>query len=195
MTNRILLMCKNNIPITYPKINEIHRPLVQGELILVPCFVKEDGIVHYITPVYDCPHSDKDSGQDYVHYHADYRFIPHDTHPIGNRIVAIPINDERRRDFDTIVYLGHSVNRFNDRPTLDGGENLVWRLLPVVDPNGFYNPTKESLISKENIKPKICKGKCPHKGFDLSQVEAIDGVITCPLHGLRFDNKTKKLIV
>lgn len=31
---------------------------------------------------------------------------------------------------------------------------------------------------------------CPHKGADLSCVPVRDGVITCPLHGLRFDAST-----
>ena len=35
---------------------------------------------------------------------------------------------------------------------------------------------------------------CPHKGADLSTVPAVDGVITCPLHGLRFFAPTGEAI-
>lgn len=31
-----------------------------------------------------------------------------------------------------------------------------------------------------------CK-RCPHKGVDLSTIPVVDGVITCPAHGLRYD--------
>ena len=31
---------------------------------------------------------------------------------------------------------------------------------------------------------------CPHKGFDLRGIKPVDGVITCPLHGLRFSSRT-----
>ena len=34
------------------------------------------------------------------------------------------------------------------------------------------------------------KMRCPHRNVDLSDVEPIDGVIQCPLHGLRFCAKT-----
>jgi nitrite reductase/ring-hydroxylating ferredoxin subunit len=40
----------------------------------------------------------------------------------------------------------------------------------------------------------MINGKCPHKGIDLSNIEAEDGVITCPLHGLRFSEETKEII-
>lgn len=35
---------------------------------------------------------------------------------------------------------------------------------------------------------------CPHKLFPLGSIEAVDGVITCPLHGLRIDAKTGSCI-
>ena len=34
---------------------------------------------------------------------------------------------------------------------------------------------------------------CPHKGFNLSSVPSVDGVITCPLHGLRIDATTGRV--
>jgi hypothetical protein len=41
---------------------------------------------------------------------------------------------------------------------------------------------------------QCAKGKrgfiCPHKLFPLGSVQAVDGVITCPLHGLRIDAST-----
>jgi hypothetical protein len=35
---------------------------------------------------------------------------------------------------------------------------------------------------------------CPHKQFALGSVEVIDGVVTCPLHGLRIDAESGKCI-
>ena len=41
----------------------------------------------------------------------------------------------------------------------------------------------------------IHKGKCPHRGFDLSnEIPNKEGIITCPLHNLKFNAETKKLI-
>ena len=36
--------------------------------------------------------------------------------------------------------------------------------------------------------------KCPHRGYDLSKEPIVNGVITCPLHNLKFDAITKKII-
>lgn len=45
---------------------------------------------------------------------------------------------------------------------------------------------------------QCAKGKrgfvCPHKLFPLGSIEALDGVITCPLHGLRIDAETGKCL-
>ncbi len=35
---------------------------------------------------------------------------------------------------------------------------------------------------------------CPHRGADLSGIEPVDGVITCPLHGMQFCARTGKAI-
>lgn len=45
---------------------------------------------------------------------------------------------------------------------------------------------------------QCAKGKrgfvCPHKLFPLGSIEAVDGVVTCPLHGLRIDAATGKCV-
>ena len=42
------------------------------------------------------------------------------------------------------------------------------------------------------------KGKrgfvCPHKLFPLGSVQVVDGVITCPLHGLRIDAQSGRCL-
>ena len=75
---------------------------------------------------------------------------------------------------------------------LENDESIVYFALPVVSTeHKVITPVK--FISKSKLKHKcIYKGKCPHRGYDLSQETPINGVITCPLHGLKFDVKTKK---
>ena len=41
-----------------------------------------------------------------------------------------------------------------------------------------------------NVPLDLNKMVCPHRGADLSGIEPEDGLITCPLHGLRFCAKT-----
>lgn len=59
----------------------------------------------------------------------------------------------------------------------------------------FIGPTKFMWKLEEGFKGRQCaSGKrgfvCPHKQFPLGSTPAIDGVITCPLHGLRIEAST-----
>jgi len=68
----------------------------------------------------------------------------------------------------------------------------------------WYNIVKHAthvdLIKKSKLKHNcIYKGKCPHRGFDLSNTKPTiddngESVIRCPLHSLKFNAKTKQLI-
>jgi len=157
-------------------IRDIKRPVRMGEVYSVPCIVKgEDGKL-LITPVIDHPHSDRENGQPETHYHADYRFIRTD-------MDGEPIKSHSRH-----VYL-HA-----ERPVAGRDGHLIHYPLPVVSEK-FENVTHHSRIRRSKLNQKcIHKGKCPHRGYDLSQVEAVDGIITCPLHGLKFNAETKQLI-
>lgn len=155
------------------KVTDVKRPLVFGELYLVPCFVKHNGRdAQDITPVILLPHNDIENGQKEIHYHLDTRFY------IGNTKLLRPEDNAE----------------FGD---------LEWVELPVINER-FEGSTPTNDIGKSKLKHKcIHKGKCPHRGYDLSQVKPVNtigflknenGIIKCPLHGLLFDAKTKKLI-
>ena len=167
--------------IIYNKVESIKRPLIVGEILLVPCIVKfkytnSPDMQMFITPVINHPHSDIENGQLNTHYHADFRFIKVDK--FGN-----PINKHSSHIF------GHSA-----RPEIKLHGELMYILLPVINGTNL-NITPANLIAKSKLKHNcIYNGKCPHRGYNLSQIDAIDGVITCPLHGLEFDGITKKIL-
>lgn len=110
----------------------------------------------------------------------DYRFVRHDN--IGNFPKAVN---------------KHSKFYFVDkiRPEIDKDGRLEYLELPVINEH-FSGITPVGAITNVKLKHKcIHKGKCPHRGYDLSQVNPDrDGKITCPLHGLQFDALTKKLL-
>lgn len=181
-------------------IDDVKRPLLKGETFLVPCIVREDFTQNnydekdlfmdlkpfkshskklYVTPVINLPHSDKENGQSEIHYHADFRFLKHN-------------NDG---DFPKVINK-HSKYIFceNIRPKEKIDGVLKYFVLPVIN-EGFKSITPVNMISKSKLKHKcIHKGKCPHRGFDLSQVNPIDGKITCPLHGLEFSSDNGSLL-
>lgn len=154
------------------RVEDVKRPLKVGEVYLVPCIVRERDETLCITPVINHPHNDVENGQSEVHYHVDYRFVRH----------------RADANFPTVVNR-HSTHYFveNIRPQegLDG--DLEYFALPVVN-DEFTGITPVKRIANSKLRHKcIHKGKCPHRGYDLSQVKAVDGKITCPLHGLEFD--------
>jgi hypothetical protein len=172
----------------YELVDNITKPLQLGEKYLVPCIVSNktnefgDEITH-INPVINLPHSDKENGQNETHYHLDYRFIKYERN-LSNL----------ESDFPKPIN-SHSTHRFGShiRPELDASSELLYIVLPVV--NVFKGTTPVVFINKSKLKPKcFLSGKCPHKGYNLSQVPIIDGVITCPLHGLKINKKNGKIL-
>lgn len=120
-----------------------------------------------LTPLIDHLHTDKENGQFEPHYHADTRYRRSDTSGL------VRIYPHELGIYEFIAY--RDVEKISEE----------W---------GAKTPT--SFISKSKLKHKcIHKGKCPHRGFDLTNVKPDEnGEIVCPLHSLRFDAKTKKLL-
>ena len=183
------------------KIEDVKRPVKIGEKFLVPCLVnpklydkketsfndnsdwhdiphKQKKDVVWITPIINHPHTDIENGQKISHFHVDYRFVKH-----------------KNDNTNPSVINNHSTHKFvsHFRVTkIDG--NIEYLILPVIN-EYFAGITPVEMISKSKLKHKcIHKGKCPHRGMDLSQVHAKGGIITCPLHGLQFDENTKQLL-
>lgn len=117
-------------------------------------------------PVYNHLHNDIENGQTRRHYHVDTRFIEK----------RISITETQARVYEDEVVCSHvgmlKLERINE-----------------------YGGTSVHLIRKSIIKHHcIIKGRCPHRGYDLSKVEPIGRIIVCPLHKLQFDADTGKLI-
>lgn len=129
---------------------------------------------YLVIPLYDHPHNDKENGQPHVHWHQ---------------------NSKYKGDFNRITsfecYKGGRISK----PKRKHNEWFEYRqLYKKTDIEIGHTPVK--LISNSKLKHKcIHKGKCPHRGFDLSnEVPDENGIITCPLHGLKFNAETKQLI-
>lgn len=141
------------------RVHRVERPLIVGEVLLVPCivFTDIDG-GDRATPVLWPPHRDEHDGQMERHFHVDTRFD------------------------------GFYMNGLA-RPQLFPGTRLEWRPLEVKRTQ--IEGTTDVAFITGAIKHLACNaivnGRCPHKGFNMNQVEAVAGVKTCPLHGMRFN--------
>lgn len=159
------------------KVDALKVPLEVGKIYLVPCAVIENPFAlrngqsyttaQEIIPIINHPHNDKENGQAYVHYHTDYRF-----------------------ESDGIVTLIMTRTRINQTQVL----NIEYRELKCIrTDNKWVTPVKD--IKRSVLKHDcIHKDKCPHRGYDMSNVAAVDGIKECPLHGLKFNAVTNKII-
>lgn len=114
-----------------------------------------------VLPLINHLHSDRENGQDMPHYHVDDRY--------EINMTSFPI-----RVFPHLM---------------TSNQTLEYRILTIKNKT-VKSITPPIMISKSKLKHKcIHKGKCPHRGFDLSKEQpGLDGMITCPLHGLKFKN-------
>ncbi len=126
---------------------------------------------YYLVPLIDHPHSDRENGQIAIHYHVDTRYFGKQNH-----LRRYDISTDYRR----ITQGVYELDYFN----LKKNKHRIEAITPVHS------------IKNSRLKHKcIHKGKCPHRGFDLTNEEPDEnGIITCPLHGLKFDKNSKKII-
>ena len=125
-----------------------------------------------IIPLYNHPHNDVENGQKEIHYHQNNKY----------EYNILDLLEIKSYKFGRIKY-----------PLIDG-EYFGYRLLNKISDVERMS-TDVNLIKKSKLKYNcIHKGKCPHRGYDLSNEKAINGVITCPLHSLKFNSITKNII-
>lgn len=165
------------------KIDDLNRPPKMGETYLVPCYrfnytehknefqlswldVDNYQQTTIFIPVINHPHSDYENGQKYIHYHVDFRFT--------NGEYEIPCYTTE------YLYYGHVLMRINKEFT------PVYKPFKVINEHQRFI-TDEIFIQKSKFKKCIKNNRCPHRGYDLSQVRQINGCITCPLHGLKLN--------
>lgn len=140
------------------KVEEIDRPLKLGEIFLVPCIVDR-----------------KVSQNDFELVHGEYRpCVDVKITPVINHL-----HDEHYHFDNRFHATFNNVVQTSPEILLTG--NIEYFPLKVVNENpSIFDFSKESPI--EECKHK---GKCPHMGYDLKQVEEMDGIKTCPLHGTK----------
>jgi Rieske 2Fe-2S protein len=65
-------------------------------------------------------------------------------------------------------------------------------------PPGFRDTSPVHTLRKLFAGHQCAAGKggwiCPHRKASLGSIQPVDGIITCPLHGLRIDAATGKML-
>lgn len=159
-----------------PRLERVERiagPLVPGRFYLVPTVRCDYFGVVADWPVIGPVHNDVEFFSFHLqHYHFDRRFIT-------------PPASLRMREFETAPLHAHA------------GDVLpapVWRrkLCRRAEMPFDYAHQPKVQALQDGFAGKACaRGKagwiCPHRHVALGSIEPREGVITCPLHGLRID--------
>lgn len=145
-----------------------------GNTYKVPCAVFNYAGRHYVLPVYDHIHDDAENGQNYPHYHVDFRFVSRkhygfNTSPKNWPPMRVNLDRSDMMQFIGIRYRYRRFHRHEHEGTtgtvLIGMSKLDWS--------------------------KVEEMKCPHRGYDLTNlIPDCNGVVTCPLHGIKVKLKT-----
>jgi hypothetical protein len=189
-----------------PNIEKLKSPPIIGELYSVPCMF---GQIDLLTkgqikppqwwPVMRPSHQDSVyiakfrsifDGEELVdeeyfendpnfphHYHVDPRFAPNSFYTEWE-VNAAPTNPE---SLHNVINIQGEI-KWETMPCLR--EMPTQRLF-----TGFGQKFLDDHLGK-----KIKCNRCPHRGVLLNSIPTIDGIITCPNHGLRFDAKTKTCV-
>lgn len=188
-----------------PDIRSQTVPPVVGKWYLVPCiFMQRYNDCQAIWwPVHGKRHNDKQFFRlDAEHYHVDQRFLGvrhldqighfEDRHGNGpvDRSFAVPVSAPYSG------YRDHEALKNLYKP-LDEPQFRRMKCKRVM-PKYPFSRMAEIVHLNEHFSGKSCaNGRhgwvCPHQHYPLGQETADDdGVITCPLHGLRIDAETGK---
>lgn len=123
------------------------------------------------------------------HFHIDWRFVTERMLKRAQYFGAMseftrPIQIRTSKlygDQDKIVLDGPVVKRLLCHREFGTYPRRPARWQPVLD--AVYRDCK--------LKPGMV---CPHKGIPLESVRAVDGIVTCPGHGLRWNVETGELV-
>lgn len=143
-------------------------------------------------PVLGSAHTDEEIiGFKPLHYHIDWRFCDEQAwrwlkgpewrwRPNPWNVFGIPLH---------MNHLGKQIE-----PGHANYETRVSRLrckreLPAYP---HYIAHWQRKLEQHHAADCLRRGVCPHRGYDLSREPVVDGVVTCPLHGLRWDVSTGK---
>jgi hypothetical protein len=172
---------------TIERVDRQTAPLVEGRFYLVPTIAAKWCGKFAVWPVIGPMHDDREIFNfELDHYHVDARFLPrrfrhpelafsHPLHrgwPYTDDAAPLPSPTLRRR-LCALAHLGFEV------------------------PYGV-NPAPWKELCRAFAGQQCTAGKggwiCPHRKASLGSIQAVDGIITCPLHGLRIDAATGRVL-
>jgi hypothetical protein len=126
-------------------------------------------------------HDDPEIGAPFQHYHLDFRFLTEWS--------------LKKAGFAWVLAQPHGYGETHQRKFYQ--EEIVYRRMKCKREMPQYPRHIARWMPTLCAKYKgsrLVNGKCPHKGIDLSGCVPVNGVVTCPGHGLMWDVETGKMV-
>lgn len=191
------------------KTDDLKSLPVVGKFYLVPHvkLTSKEGETPILVPVINNYHEDPELGPNVGwHYHFDMRFFTPKGRLNYMRYMPGPFSPIPFKEGRTNLAAGHR--------TIDGqwamvDKELIYKKRKCIRLITGVEPGYKKLVERHGHLPlyynsvkwrlkfdgmKAHNMRCPHQGFDLSQCPVKNGVIECPLHGLKFRKKTMTVI-
>lgn len=180
------------------RIEDLRAPPIVGQIYLVPTvrYVYFDILADW--PVIGPKHNDTEILDfPWPHYHVDARFVPAS---LERRIV----DPDSYLNVNLDAVVGHAPLR---RRTDFRRDEIEPHPQPVLRPRqcrradtryqwGDRAPIQRlrAAFWNKRLVDTPCGRVCPHKGAPVDSLVPVAGVITCPLHGLRFNAETGEAV-
>lgn len=166
-----------------PYIENYENPQI-GDFFMVRTveFNRNNKVFHF--PVVDKMHRDGKHGLDKPHYHIDWRFMPE-------------FELEAHSNWNNNIYKKAYCNNseFFTPITKDEVIREYYNCFQYLRDNRKFPEWGFPSLEKAMKNCKMVNMKCPHHGTNLVSCKPVDGVVTCPQHGLKWNVKTGELVV
>jgi hypothetical protein len=142
-------------------------------------------------------HSHKDpefpgAGGEKQHIHLDVRFMNEMELEVWD-ITKRTLTNDNFNGFPTIPIVPSFADERSLTPTLKS--RYCKRLMPNYREAAFTGEYYQAFEDRfESSKIKLDKPICPHQGTPLGGISAVDGIVSCPTHGLGFCAKSGAMV-
>jgi hypothetical protein len=165
-----------------PYIENYENPQI-GDLFMVRTvrFARNGRI--FIWPVVDHIHTDEGYGQPNPHYHIDWRFMSQKIINEQRAWFALGLNPEIETEYFVPIMKDELIEEFY----------MEWEYLRdhCFPKTQTFSALRDLMLQKG---AKMKRMRCPHHGTNLLSCKPVDGVVTCPQHGLKWNIKTGVLV-
>lgn len=169
------------------KIENVSNPVI-GEKYMVRCVLYNsafDKEIKIWIPVFSHKHSDK-GYQEALHYHLDNRFT--------EEYFMLRMREVMENGEDEFAKQNKGYGEWSLAVRDDLVEKEEYKKMIYLR---HMSLPKDQLFHKiiDQMKGKTMKDMiCPHHGASLKSCPVVDGVVTCPQHGMKWNVKTGKLV-